>query len=291
VTFRLSPQHVFPAALLDVLVAYLSLLYPPPGSLHEPVPASNIIFSGDSCSASLQASLIQLIIATRKIQGTDAPTVLFHNQRVVLPMPAGLTTVGLAGDQTFSVPSWEENEDKDIFPDVHPATLAKLPGDHIWPVSPPRFCVYCDNSLLAHPLISPTVATDWTGAPPMWFAVGTTERLLDSARLIAQTAARQGVVVRWEQFERMPHIWPMIFRFWPQTGLAVRKWAKACADFAGGRIGETKGTTVRVEGLREESVDVTNLTDFTCGEAEKRMRDAIERYQAFAREHIAKAKL
>jgi len=38
VRYRLSPQAAFPAALLDALLAYLSLLYPPPGSLHEPVP-------------------------------------------------------------------------------------------------------------------------------------------------------------------------------------------------------------------------------------------------------------
>jgi len=255
------------------------------------VSASNIVLSGDSCSASLHSTLIQLIIATRKIQGTNAPTVIFHGQRVVLPMPAGLTAVGIAGDQTFSVPSWKTNADSDIFPDIHPANLATVPRDNVWPTNPPRYSVYCEDSLLAHPLISPCAALDWTDAPPLWFATGTTERLLDSARLIAQTAARQGVVVRWEQFERMPHIWPMIFRFWPQTALAVRKWAKACADFVGGKAGETSGMMVRLEGLREEKVDVQCLTDLTCEEMEMRMREAIRVYEAFAKEQSAKAKL
>lgn len=47
VRYRLAPQHPFPSALLDALVSYFTLLYPPPGALHEPVPASDIVFAGD----------------------------------------------------------------------------------------------------------------------------------------------------------------------------------------------------------------------------------------------------
>jgi acetyl esterase/lipase len=47
VRYRLSPQHAFPAALLDALCAYLTLLYPPPGSLHQAVKPEHIVFSGD----------------------------------------------------------------------------------------------------------------------------------------------------------------------------------------------------------------------------------------------------
>ena len=45
--YRLAPQHPFPSALLDALVSYFTLLYPPPGSIHEAVPASDIVFGGD----------------------------------------------------------------------------------------------------------------------------------------------------------------------------------------------------------------------------------------------------
>jgi acetyl esterase/lipase len=47
VRYRLAPQHPFPAALLDALVAYLTLLHPPPGSYHAPVRPEHIVFSGD----------------------------------------------------------------------------------------------------------------------------------------------------------------------------------------------------------------------------------------------------
>jgi hypothetical protein len=48
VRYRLAPQNPFPVALLDGLVAYLNLLYPPEGSFHSPVPATEIVFAGMS---------------------------------------------------------------------------------------------------------------------------------------------------------------------------------------------------------------------------------------------------
>jgi acetyl esterase/lipase len=47
VRYRLAPQNAFPAALMDALMSYLGLLYPPPGAFHAPVPAENIVFAGD----------------------------------------------------------------------------------------------------------------------------------------------------------------------------------------------------------------------------------------------------
>lgn len=47
VRYRLAPQNPFPAALLDALVSYLTLLYPPPRAFHEPVDPKHIVFAGD----------------------------------------------------------------------------------------------------------------------------------------------------------------------------------------------------------------------------------------------------
>jgi acetyl esterase/lipase len=47
VRYRLVPQSPFPGSLVDCLIAYLTLLYPPPQSFHEPVKPENIVIAGD----------------------------------------------------------------------------------------------------------------------------------------------------------------------------------------------------------------------------------------------------
>jgi acetyl esterase/lipase len=47
VRYRLAPQNPFPSALLDALVSYFTLVYPPPDAVHDAVSPSNIMFAGD----------------------------------------------------------------------------------------------------------------------------------------------------------------------------------------------------------------------------------------------------
>jgi hypothetical protein len=46
--YRLAPQDPFPAALVDAVLAYKYLLYPPKGALHQPIDPTNIVIAGDS---------------------------------------------------------------------------------------------------------------------------------------------------------------------------------------------------------------------------------------------------
>lgn len=49
VRYRLAPQSPFPAALIDALQSYLTLLYPPPGAFHEAAKPEHVVFAGDRC--------------------------------------------------------------------------------------------------------------------------------------------------------------------------------------------------------------------------------------------------
>lgn len=66
VRYRLAPQHPFPAALLDALISYLTLLYPPPDAYHEAVAPEHIVFAGDRLVSNLGPSsfVILTMIAT-----------------------------------------------------------------------------------------------------------------------------------------------------------------------------------------------------------------------------------
>jgi acetyl esterase/lipase len=54
--YRLAPQHKWPAQLVDALLAYCYLIYPPPDAPHEPIPPSRIILAGDSSGVIMDTS-------------------------------------------------------------------------------------------------------------------------------------------------------------------------------------------------------------------------------------------
>lgn len=87
VRYRLAPQHPFPAAVLDCLVAYLSLLYPPEGSLHQPVKPEHIVFAGDSAGGNMCLVLTLFLL---HLKHTNQTTLRWHGKDVQLPLPAGV---------------------------------------------------------------------------------------------------------------------------------------------------------------------------------------------------------
>jgi acetyl esterase/lipase len=46
--YRLAPQHPFPSALVDAILAYKYLIDPPVGALHKPIDPTKIVIAGDS---------------------------------------------------------------------------------------------------------------------------------------------------------------------------------------------------------------------------------------------------
>ncbi|KAL2830168.1 alpha/beta-hydrolase [Aspergillus pseudoustus] len=271
---RLAPQNPFPAALLDVFQAYFTLLSPPPGSLHAAIPPSQIVIAGDSSGSCLALGVLQILLHLKR----TGKKITFHGQTInpatsTSIIPAGLALLSPVSELTNSVPSYTRNIRTDIFPDMFALPYNQLshPKCALWPTDPPRADLYCEGAMLAHPLASPAASDDWSGACPIWMAGGQ-EQTVDAARLIAQTASAQGVVVTHYEYEALPHTFFFVWRSAPQSSKVLREWGEAMVGFVsrdqkeGKEKGASRAVVVRAKGLVEEERDVSSLVPFTVGE-------------------------
>lgn len=275
IEYRLAPQTAFPGQLIDALNAYLYLLYPPEGSLHEAVPASDILFAGDSSGGNLAAALMQLLLHMQRTKpaGAKNPTVKYHGRNADVPLPAGIATLSGWFDVTKSMPSVENNQIWDyLTPTNHDDALSQLPEDDIWPTSPPRGDLFCDLSLLCHPLVSPIAAKDWSGCPPMFFMTGE-ELLTDENKVVATRAAEQGVTVVWEQYEAMPHVFTMIFPDLKTSARCLSSVGYFAQNCVKGDV-ESSATWIAIKTGKESTVEIVKLTHVTWEYALARMRNA-----------------
>lgn len=147
-----------------------------------------------------------------------------------------------------------------------------------------------------NPLVGPITAVRWAGSPPIYIAIGSGEMQQDPVRVMAQTAARQKVPIIWDEYELMPHNWPMLLPVWPQSVRCMQQWAGACMKFTtpGSRV-STTGSLLSFEpdetGKRTTSaVDVLQLTDITADDVKKAMAKGIEDTRAGAREFIERSR-
>ncbi|KAL8998711.1 MAG: hypothetical protein Q9169_002266 [Polycauliona sp. 2 TL-2023] len=280
VRYRLSPQNPFPCALLDAFQAYLSLLYPPADSFHEPVAAKNIVLAGDSAGGNLAFALVQLILEINRT--SNRQSVAFHGRSIALPLPihGGVASSSPWTDVSRCMPSILSNVQWDYLPPPKgPDSVSHFPHDEIWPTDPPRSDLYCDLTMLDHPLVSPLAATDWTGSCPLFFCCGE-ELLADEGKAVASLAAKQGVPVIWEQYEAMPHCFPMLLDYLDAGKRAFKHWAAFCAAAGAGNDEneeakfETKGTWFAAKTCKETAVDVQSLAVCSVEEVAERMQSA-----------------
>lgn len=301
VRYRLSPQNMFPAALLDALVSYLALLSPPLGSFHEAVPASRIVIAGDSSGACLASSLLLLLLTLRRMNITH---IRFHGKDVDItggneilptdrkPPVAGLAITSPWLDVSRALPSVYRNAKWDIIDPPsklpHPP-VPNFPADLIWPADPPRVETYCEARMVSHPLVSPLAAgsEDWRGAPPVHITVGW-EAMQDEAEVFARRLHASGVAVDFEGYVGMPHCFAMVP--WNAQGrLALKNWAIFCLSASLGYVRFTDfgvwinkhGTKKKValdqlgqlgeEGLKPEELDDI-ISELLAKEKERRMK-------------------
>lgn len=246
VRYRLAPQNPFPAALVDALTAYLSLIHPPPGALHKPIPANKIILAGDSAGGNLSLGLLQTLLTLKRA----SRSVRFHGKEVDLELPAGVATISPWCDVTRSMPSIVHNAKFDYLdsptqPSDDPADQAPFsplpfPSDELWPMSPPRVDFYTNANMVLHPLASPLAAGPdlWKDAPPVFISTGE-EGLTDEDLILARRMHQAGVPVVAEQFEGMPHCHGLIMISTPAGKRFFQGLDGFCRDAVAGRITPT----------------------------------------------------
>lgn len=276
VRYRLAPQTAFPGQLLDALMVYLSLIYPPPGSMHDAIPATSIVFAGDSAGGNLSFALLQLLLQFHR--SSKEPKLLFHGKEVSVPLPAGACANSGWFDIPLSMPSIETNVKYDYLPSPNhdnPGAL-RFPTDSAWPTNPLRGDLFCDLSLLDHPLTT-LMGADWTRAPPMYLCMGQ-EMLADEGKLIASQAFSQGVVVQFEDYEAMPHVFAMLLPALPASDRCLRSWGDFCRRCVEGpdKV-KTSGTYIHAKTGEEEAVDLNKVSPLTVEDAMRRNRDAKQR--------------
>ncbi|KAH5099481.1 hypothetical protein HBI21_054110 [Parastagonospora nodorum] len=279
VRYRLSPQNVFPAALLDCFTAYLSLLHPPPDAPHAPIPANEIVFAGDSAGGTCCTALLQLLLQIHRT--SPNPTVTFHGKEVDIPLPAGVAMTSPWVDITRSLPSIEAAATLyDYLPAPSATDKREFVPDAVWPANPPRADLYCEASALTHPLVSPLAAQDWSNSPPLFFSVGE-EMLRDEDAVFAQRAVKQGVTVVWREFEAMPHCFAMLLESNPGAPVHQQEIGSFCKEVVEkpGSLA-TNGVFIEAKTLKRRDVDVgSGLTEITEAEVEGYMKAGKERIE------------
>lgn len=267
----------------------MSLLHPHPSASYTHTPASSIVLVGDSSGAGICLAVLQVLLHLRRQSNVD-PKIRFHGMEVSLALPAGFAGLSTSADQTHSQRSWISNAMHDVLPNEPPPLRASQPPCDIWPSDPPRGDLYCDVSALCHPLVSPTAAIDWAGAPPMRFGYGE-EMLADEGAIIARRAARQGTCVIWEQFEGMPHSFVGYLGWLSQTKLCFEHWAEFCLQCVQNPAAlATRGLFVGSHRSRSRAVDVRHMDVPTVEEARQIMaREAQKRKIKFQMQSRLKA--
>ena len=182
-------------------------------------------------------AIIQVILHARKQQGTIKPILCFHGRKMGLPWPAGLAFQSPSFDtQLTTLLLWAANYDYDTMPPEPPGYDPDFPTDEVWPSNPALGNYYCETSMLYHPLVSAMGARDWIGCPPFYMAIGSKERTVNVAKFVAQNLAKQGMAVLWDEYELIPHTWPM--------GIHIRKSATtpgqklACVSSIAQKLGQ-----------------------------------------------------
>ncbi len=182
VDYRLAPEHPFPAALEDALVAYDWLL-------NQGWDPGQILFAGDSAGGGLT---LATLLALRDMGK---------------PLPEGAIFISPWTDLTGSGESIELLKELDVM--LSWDSLKENAQD------------YAGNEPLHHPWISPLFG-DFHGLPDSLILVGGQEILMDDSIRLADRMKEDGVQVELIIEEHMGHVYPATGPAIPEAQRAIQ---------------------------------------------------------------------
>ena len=180
-TYRLAPEHPFPAALEDALAGYVWLLENTPDD-------RKIVVMGDSAGAGLTLSLLLKL-------RDDGKT-----------LPDAAVAMSPWTDLALTGPSLNSNAAAD--PMLNAADLRELARSYLGGADP--------RTPYASPLYG-----DTAGLPPVMIQVGSDEILRDDAVRMAEKLRAGNPRSRLEVWPRMPHVWQLFVPLLPEASGAM----------------------------------------------------------------------
>ncbi len=191
IDYRKAPEHQFPAALEDALVAYQFLLE------HKGYQSLDIFIIGDSAGGGLALSL-QLKLKDLK-----------------LPLPAASILLSPYVDLVNRDDMRLQNSLNDRFLDIFEMRR--------WA------SLYAPTADLDDPLVSPLYG-DLSGLPPILVQASESEVLFDDSRRLIEKARKQKVAITFQTWHGLIHWWHM-FSGMPESKEAVLKIAEFLSEY------------------------------------------------------------
>jgi hypothetical protein len=148
------------------------------------------------------------------------------------------------------------------------------PSCPAWPANPPRKMLYCADAFIAHPLATLITAKSWEGCPPVYMSCGW-ELLADEDKYMAVKLHSDNVPIVFEEYEAMPHCFPMVFMDSPVSKRCFDAWTGFIKDVVehGPASVETGFRTVKAKTLKEADIDPAKLSPYTEAELRERLRN------------------
>jgi acetyl esterase/lipase len=183
IDYRLAPEHPYPAAVEDAVIAYKWLL-------ENGFSPNKIVIAGDSAGGGL-------VIAT-----------LVKLRDLGAPLPAAAVCLSPWTDLKLTGESIKTHFYKDPF--ITPAWLQYMAN------------LYIANNDPDLPLISPIYA-DLSMLPPLFIQVGSDEILLSDSIRLAERGREAGVDTRLDIWENMWHVWHFFAGKMPEANKALNQ--------------------------------------------------------------------